>query len=363
MELTAPQRVLVHLHGFWNVAEQGRESTQVGIAEGARILRSHVPRALNSLRDGGLVDMRSTRVRGQRRKVRVYTLTEAGVREARHLVTEIDRIAVDMDGRTTTIGEARRALGLSPLSALAATDADRRFRPKPVEIERPGLLQREDDLAFLRTWSLGGAPVAVLYGSRGMGKTAVGWAFAESIPRSAWVDLAGKSSLPDLAASLSVATRVPIDAAGGPDTVAAAMREAFSRGIRLLVLDGYGEVEEPVVDALQAFVRGARGSGGKLLVLAQETTPAYCRFFAKHEVDEGIVVERHLKGLDLEGCRALLNRPDIGEEALKRIYLLTKGCPRYLRAIREGDEASLRAQSRFTTAEIRLLLYSGKSLG
>lgn len=362
MELTAPQRVLVHLHGFWNVPEAGRESTQIGIAEGARVLRSHVPRALNSLRDGGLVDVRTTRVRGQRRKVRVYMLTEAGLREARHLVDEIDRRAVDVDGRSTAIGEARKALGLSPLSALAATDAEGRFRPKTVEIERPRLVQREADLAFLRKWSVGGVPVAVLYGSRGMGKTALGWAFAESMPRSVWVDLAGQSTLRDLAASLTAATRTPIDAADS-DSVAAGMREAFSRGIRLLVLDGYGEVEEPLVDAIRAFVRNARTAGAKLLVLAQETTPSYCRFYAKPEVDARIVVEWHLKGLDPEGCRALLGRPDIDEEALRRIYLLTKGCPLYLQAIREGDEGSLRAQSRFTNAEIRLLLYSGKSLG
>jgi len=61
----------------------------------------------------------------------------------------------------------------------------------------------------------------------------------------------------------------------------------------------------------------------------------------------------------LEGCRAMLGRPAIDAEALRRVYLLTKGCPLYLRAIREGDEETLRAHSRFTMAEIRLLIYSG----
>jgi DNA-binding MarR family transcriptional regulator len=362
VELTAAQRVLVHLHGFWNVPDPGRDATQTGIAEGARILRSHVPRALRSLLDGGLVDVRTTRIRGQRRRVQVYGLTEAGLRQARQLVTDIDRTRVDVDGRDTTIGEARMALGLSPLPALAVTDAEGRFRPRVVEIERPSLLQREEDLAFLRRWSVGGAPVAVLYGSRGMGKTALGWAFAEAIPHSVWVDLAGRSSLPEFGVALASATRLRIEAPTDPDSVADSIRGAFSRGAKLLVLDGYGEVEEPVVDAIRGFVRGARTTGGKLLVLAQEATPAYCRFYTKHDVDEGLVVERHLKGLDLEGCRALLDRPNIDREALRRIYLLTKGCPLYLRAIREGDDVALRAHSRFTNAEIRLLLYSGKSV-
>lgn len=361
MELTAPERALVYLHGFWTVREPGREATQIGIAEGARILRSHVPRALNALREQGLVDVRETRIRGQRRKARIYSLTESGLRRAREIVMDIDRAPVDVDGRETTIGDARKALGMSPLAALAATDGEGRFRPRVAEIERPTLLQREEDLTFLRRWFVGGSPVAVLYGSRGMGKTAIGWEFARTIARTAWVDLAGQSNLADLAANMAAATHVRIPMPEDPDAVGDAIRAALSSGIKLLVLDGYGDVGEPIVDAIRAFVRGARTAGGKFLVLAQETTPSYCRFYGKPEIDGGVVVERHLKGLDLEGCRAMLNRPGIDEEALRRIYLLTKGCPLYLRAIREGDEASLRANSRFTNAEIRLLLYSGGS--
>jgi hypothetical protein len=288
----------------------------------------------------------------------VYVLTEAGVRRARELLTDIDRIQVDVDGRTMTIGEARTTLRLPPLAALAATDAQGHFRPTVVEIERPSLLQREEDLAFLRRWLVGNAPVAVVYGSRGMGKTALGWAFAEKTPRSAWLDLAGASDLQGLAASLAAATGGRVEAPDATDSVAA-LRGAFGRGTKLLVVDGYGDAEEPLVDALRAFVRTGRTVGGKLLVLAQESTPAYCRFYSKGDVDAGLVVERHLRGLDMDGCREMLGRPDIDGEALRRIYLLTKGCPLYLRAIREGDEASLRAHSRFTTAEIRLLLYSG----
>lgn len=361
MELTAAERVLVHLHGFWNVPEPGREATQAGIAEAARVLRSHVPRTLRSLLEDGLVDIRETRLRGQRRKSRVYVLTEAGVRQARQILTDIDGIPVNIDGRKATIGEARKAMGLSPLAAIAATDGEGRFRPQVAELERPTLLQREEDLAFLRRWMVGGAPVAVVYGSRGMGKTAIGWAFAETTPRSVWVDLAGASDLRGFAGSLAAATGARMDAPNEPDSVAAALRDSFGRGMKLLVVDGYGEVEEPFVDALRAFVRTGRAVGAKLLVLAQESTPAYCRFYSKGDVDGGLVVERHLKGLDLEGCRAMLGRPDIDEEAIRRIYLLTKGCPLYLRAIHAGDEAALRAHSRFTTAEIRLLLYSGGS--
>src|SRR5213080_553460 len=155
VELTAAERVLVHLHGFWNVAEPGREATQAGIADGARLLRSHVPRTLQALQEEGLADSRETRLRGQRRKIRIYVLTEAGVRRARQLLADIDRTTVDVDGRSSSLGEARKTLGLNPLAALAATDSEGRLRPAVMELERPTLLQREQDFAFLRRWLAG----------------------------------------------------------------------------------------------------------------------------------------------------------------------------------------------------------------
>lgn len=361
MELTAAERVLVHLHGFWNAAEPGREMTQAGIADGARILRSHVPRALRVLQEDGLAEPRETRLRGQRRKVRVYALTEAGVRRARQILAEVDRNPIDVDGRTTTLGEARKVLGLTPLAALAATDPGGHLRPVVAGLERPTLLQREQDLAFLRRWLVGGAPIAVVYGSRGMGKTAVGWAFAETVPKSAWIELPDGSTLQGFTASIAGATGAKPPAGADPESVADAIALPYARGSKLVVIDGYGDVEEAIVDAMRAFLRKSKTVGGKLLVLAQESTPAYSRFYEKREIERGEVVERHLRGLDIEGCRAMIGKPDIDEEALRRIYLLTKGCPRYLQAIREGDEATLRTHSRFTTAEIRLLLYSGGS--
>src|SRR5207237_3853284 len=161
VELTAAERVLVHLHGFWNVPEPGREATQAGIAEGARLLRSHVPRTLQALQEEGLADSRETRLRGQRRKIRIYVLTEAGVRRARQLLADIDRTTVDVDGRSSSLGEARKTLGLNPLAALAATDSEGRLRPAALALERPALLQREQDFAFLRPWLARAAPAAV----------------------------------------------------------------------------------------------------------------------------------------------------------------------------------------------------------
>jgi len=360
VELTAAERVLLYLHAFWNMREPGREGTQTGIAEGARLLRSHVPRTLKALQGEGFVDAQDAHLLGRTRKVRVYALTESGVRRARQILSEVDATRVEIEGRTTTLGDARKDLSLQALSALAAVDADGRMHPPVTELERSTLLGREEDLAFLQRWLVGAAPIAVVYGSRGMGKTALGWAFAESVPRSVWMEIRPGANIESFADSLARSTGERATNPDRPDSVAAALAHVFARERRLLVLDGYADVDEPVVDALAGFLRGPRGRC-KLLVLAQESTPAYCRFYSKSDVDAGLVAERHLRGLDLEGCRAMLDRPAVDAEGLRRVYLLTKGCPLYLRAIREGDEETLRAHSRFTKAEIRLLLYSGRS--
>lgn len=362
MLLTSSERILVHLHGLVGARLPGRESTQAGIADGAQITRTHVPRALKVLLEEGLVEARDARLPGRPRRMTVYALTPAGVARARELLDALDGQRAVVDGRAMTLREARTALGLTALQALAALDSDGRLAAAPPPMESTTLFQRDEDLGFLRRWRAGPAPVAVVYGSRGMGKTALGRAFAATLTRAAWVDVAACPDLPSLAKAVRDATGVACADPEDPAAVAESLADVFDNGAKLLVLDGYGDVPEGIVDALADFVRVARSrAGAKLLVLAQETTPAYCRFYGKRDADGGAVAERHLRGLDLEGCRAMLGNPTIPDEDLRRIFLLTRGCPLYLQYIREGDEYGLRENSRFTTAEVRLLLYSGRA--
>jgi hypothetical protein len=364
MILSSAERVLLHLHGRLSAREPGRESTQAGIAEGAHVLRSHVPRTLKLLLEENLIEARDVRLLGRTRKATVYVLTPAGVARARGILAEADARTVEVDGRSTTLGEARRTLGLTAVEALGALDERGRLTGHVPPNEARDLLQRDEELAFLRRWRAGPARAAALYGSKGMGKTALGRTFARTVDRVAWADLHPEDTLESFAAAVAEATHVQVEDPRNPDSVARSLVGAFDQGTHLVVVDGYGDVPEGVVDSLRAFLRADAGSAvPKVLVLAQETTPAYCRFYGEPERRTGLVVERHLRGLDLEGCREMLANPAIPDEALRRIYLLTKGCPLYLQYIREGDEYGLRENSRFTKAEIRLLLYSGASKG
>ena len=360
MILTSAERVLLHLHAQWTAKQPSREMTQSGIGEGAHVLRSHVPRTLKLLIEEGLVEPREARLLGRTRRTNVYALTPAGVARARELLASADARPVEIDGRSTTVGEARKTLGLTAIEALAAIDERGRLAGHVPPSEDRELLEREEELAFLRRWRTGGARVAAVYGSKGMGKTALGRAFARAVGRTVWLDLRLEDTLEGFSTPVAEGVGTEVEDPRDPESVARALAAAFGRGTQLIVLDGYGEAPEGVVDALRSFLRtDATSAPLKLLVLAQETTPAYCRFYGEPERRAGLVVERHLKGLDLEGCRRLLANPQIPEDALRRIFLLTKGCPLYLTYIREGDEYGLRQSSRFTKAEIRLLLYSG----
>lgn len=358
MILTAAERVLVHLQGQWNAKEPSREMTQAGIADGAHVIRSHVPRTVKVLLEEGLVESRDARLLGHARRTTVYALTPAGLRRAREVLASIEPRPVEVDGRRTTLGEARKALGLTAVEAVVALDDRGRLAGHAPPAEAGELLQRDEDLAFLRRWLAGPARAAVVYGSRGMGKTALGRAIARTVSRTVWIDLHAEDTLESFAVSIGEALGTEVEDPRDPSSAAGVLLASFAAGTRLIVVDGYGDAAEGIVDVARAFVHGPAEGTPKLLVLAQETTPAYCRFYGESERRGGAVAERHLRGLDLDGCRTMLGNPAIRDEDLRRIYLLTKGCPLYLQYIREGDEYGLRENSRFTKAEIRLLIYS-----
>src|SRR2546428_13070940 len=85
------------------------------------------------------------------------------------------------------------------------------------------------------------------------------------------------------------------------ESVAAALAHVFAGERKLLVLDGYADVDDAVVDALAGFLRGARGRG-KIFVLAQESPPCICRFYSK-AVNTAVRVEVcNLPTPERDGC-------------------------------------------------------------
>src|SRR2546426_3311107 len=119
MLLTAAERVLIQLLPLWNAKDAVRGATQEGIADGTGLRRSHVPRAVKRLLVDGSVEMREGRLRGRGRKVRVYALTEAGIRRARELVAGLESEEVRFGDRRISIADLAAELRL-PAAEIAA---------------------------------------------------------------------------------------------------------------------------------------------------------------------------------------------------------------------------------------------------
>jgi len=365
MLLTAGERVLLHLLGYWNAKDPPQAITQQGIADAARLRRSHVPRTVKALAREGHVEERDGRVQGRGRKVKLYYLTEAGLRRARELARALEAQPVVADGGPTTLAAFAQAAGRTLLEIALDLDESGRYRGGARDAGLPAFLGRRDELAALAAWLPGSTPLTVVYGGQGMGKTALARRFVHRPARPlVWRDLRSGDTaaaiLGDLAPFLADRGRTALAAAlrSGADPWDPLAADLASLEV-LLVFDGYGDVPEEVVDAFRHLLRVLAGThGAKALVLAQEATPSYCRFYDRRAVEDGRVGEIHLRGLTIEESRELLGTEDIAEEALRRIYLLTRGCPLYLELIREGDADGLKARSRFTTAEVNLLLFS-----
>lgn len=364
MLLTAGERTLLHLLGFWNVKDPPDAITQQGIGDAAGIRRSHVPRTVKALAKDGHVEEREGRVRGRGRKVKLYFLTENGLRRARDLARALEAQPILADGETTSLGQFAQLTGRTLLEIALELDAEAQYRGSAREVGAPAFLDRREELASLASWVRSPASVMVVYGGIGMGKTSLARRFLQRSTRAYWWrDLVPGEEAAAILADLGV--HLNVHTGGSPQAGSAANPDSWTQlGAALgtldtiLVFDNYGEVPEEMVEVFRRLAHVARDSDVKILVLAEEATPSYCRFYDRRDVEAGRAREIRLRGLTVEESRELLGNPRIAEEPLRRIYLLTKGCPLYLKLIREGDATALKARSRFTTAEVNLLLFS-----
>jgi DNA-binding PadR family transcriptional regulator len=91
-QLRVEDRILLHLQSYIRFAddyEVPKAMGQKGIGEAVWIAWSNVPRAMKKLREQGLVDERTARVKGEFRKKKVYSLTPQGFSRAQELKEDL----------------------------------------------------------------------------------------------------------------------------------------------------------------------------------------------------------------------------------------------------------------------------------
>ncbi len=126
----------------------------------------------------------------------------------------------------------------------------------------------------------------------------------------------------------------------------------------IIAFDNYFKVGEDIIDFFSGLSNlAARNESLKVIINAMDTTPFYCRFYDKSEVQNKKIAELTLKGLDMESCKQLLEAPNIDNDALRKIYLMTRGHPLTIELIKRGDVNSLKRIKGFSRQEASLLLY------
>jgi DNA-binding MarR family transcriptional regulator len=384
-QLNAADRVLLHLREYWLASsrlEFPSNITQKGIAEATGLMLTHVPRAIKRLRDDGLVREVVGHVEGERRRYKVYFLTDEGMRTATSMraelvsakvmvkrggtLTEVTLAeALEMPGARVKLFEALDGIARDGFVDIGAPEKALAEGQKSFLGDAPPLdefLDREEETRHLESFAESGkARLMVVIGGAGIGKTALARQFVERarrISRVGWINLHRATAPESLLASACDCLGSGEPQKAQPDEAGRHLARLLDAANGILVLDGYDDVPEQTVEMLQGMMMTLKpGAGAKLLMTMREDTPSYSRFYGRRDVESGAVEELHLRGLGLEDSKALLGSPEIDVDAMKRIYLLTKGSPRTLKMIAVGDVQRLREGTRFTNEEIRLLLF------
>lgn len=376
-KLTVNDRILLHLFDFGKIRDDfPQDITQAGIAAVIGIRRSHVPRSVKKLEEEGVIEEKRERIHGSGRRLKMYFLTERGHGRALAIRKRVGRnnirVLSGVGETELPISKASSLHKMSFTEILTHLDSEDVLDIRGVQRKKEGegkdFVDRLSEIDHLREWLVGDRPVLALYGHVGYGKTALVRRFLEMTEGWTifWKDLSQDDEAMDILAPLAHfvsrkrrgRVRSQLDD-GNVDGIISTIAETLDRSSTLLIFDNYHVMGEDIVDAFHALTDLlSKIQKAKMIVIAQEATPAYCRFYDRSMIERGLVDEIHLKGLSQEDSKRLLDNPRIEDDAMRRIYLLTKGNPLFLTLIREGNAEELRKRSRFTTPEVQLLMFS-----
>jgi len=190
-QVTVGERILVHLFSsvrFADAFECPKEMTQEGIAQALGISRAHAALELKRLRTLARVAERMAHVAGAKTRRKVYALTHNGAphaRALRDLAREKRILLVDAAERHDARGEdaiaALKGRGVREPEAIQlvlTSDVIDLGEVRPaawtpeIPIPQP-FVDREAELESLKAWLASPAPLAVILGVAGVGKTAL----------------------------------------------------------------------------------------------------------------------------------------------------------------------------------------------
>lgn len=401
--ITINEKILLHLlenHRFKDRREAPRTITQKGIAENVHIRWNHVPRAMAKLIDTDYVFERVSHIEGKIRRQKTYYLTDEGMLAAKNLREKVLGWEIHLkrlDGQITklrfSLVNSTLKTNLSPLKLymslsnegiidekrlvhIAEEEAPEKVAKRffaTGEISWPEkFIGRESEIKTIQDWIDGDKhKTMVIYGSIGIGKSAL-MAEILQIYRDKrhifWYQMSEDDSQKDILIRLSeflsdLGKTNLSDYLEAHDTIELnEVMKTIEKGLKgidtILAFDNYFKVGEDIVDIFSGLSNlAARNEFLNVIINAMDTTPFYCRFYDKSDVQNKKIAELTLKGLDMEGCKQLLEAPNIDHDALRKIHLMTRGHPLTIELIKRGDVNSLKRIKGFSRQEASLLLY------
>ena len=317
--------------------------TQDGLSDLVGANRPNVSRSLGSLRDKGMIYERIAHITGQRRRKKVYMVSEKALDAALGIRDAVSRSEAE-GGRIDEIAK-RTGLDISHtflrISQGKGADQIPAAAPPSHQVERP-FFGRAAELSFVRAWAKKkGSPILVIYGIAGIGKTSLVEKALEGSTDRIWVRIPRSSTMEGISHQIELALSgkggLELHASDAPYAQSQKLSEALSRSRTVLVLDDLHYSDGRFMELMSNLVHS---DGGFKVICTTRVRGSF--YSARDAKATGRVAEIELKGLSKEDSEDLLRSRHIPLEQADDLWKRFGGHPiaLLLASGREGSEAT-----------------------
>ncbi len=387
--LTVKQRILLHLFEFNRFADEytvPMEVTQTGIAKATGIRVQHVTQYVRPLISDHLVAERTSHILGQPRRRKAYFLEHGGRQEAASLRRLLLKETVpfrtlaneETEAKLAEVyQETRRGSKLLELLQELGTSghiSEVTLRPREAlvdfSVDAPTVEEfygRIEDVKQIRL-AMESAPVVVVTGMAGVGKTTVGSVIRDEVRKTKsvfWRGVRSWDSSLDLVRSLSVFLRalgrfklsrlLALPEKPSLGMIREVLPEDLAGLDALLIFDDIHETPTETGAFFSLLHEALKGVEGPSVLLLSRTVPG---FYSRHDVDvDRTIVEYALAGLAPRDSFSLLADAGVPRRLAQTLVTLSEGHPLFLKLLasvqpRAGVEAGLRHLEAYIAEEI-----------
>ncbi|MDI6917703.1 MAG: AAA family ATPase [Thermoplasmatales archaeon] len=371
------EKILLHLMEYPEIRKKDGFSehalfpfhlSQEGMADSVMTARSLVSRALSDLAEEGLIGERLAHIRGKKKRMNIYFLTDEGLKMAAGIKENAENTVVLLkekdkleEMKLSEVKKLKKDANILDLVNTVAEDGTldlNMLREKREFIDfseiapEPGhFFGRKKELTALKKWVEGFYPkIVVVKGIAGIGKTTLiakivseykakknvfwyrfhDWSTLKNMLTrlSDFLYLSGRRQL-----KIQIKSKETIDM----EKISAILKTHLKNADCLLVFDDFHKAKEPEISFFSSLADILEGADSvKVIVMGRWIPPFYSR---KEVIIRKTVSEMLLQGLDESASRELLRERNI-KTNLKKLYLLTGGHPLCLEFVDEAGAAA-----------------------